>query len=87
MSISQAELRTRLSRVNESMQREELDALVVFSDGYRSGHGAYLTTYKPINFIEEPIFGLTATMLRESFDRTGTLDDHPPLIVLTQPAN
>ena len=53
MSISQDELRTRLNRLNESMQMEELDALVVFSDEYRSGHSTYLTNYKPINVIEE----------------------------------
>jgi Xaa-Pro aminopeptidase len=35
------------------MKKEGLDALVVFSDEYRSGHGTYLTGYRPLNVIEE----------------------------------
>jgi Xaa-Pro aminopeptidase len=35
------------------MLAEGLDALVVYSDEYRSGHGTYLTNYKPINVVEE----------------------------------
>ena len=32
---------------------EGLDALVIYSDEYRSGHTTYLTGYKPINVVEE----------------------------------
>ena len=35
------------------MRREGLDALVIYSDEYRSGHSTYLTNYKPINVVEE----------------------------------
>ncbi len=35
------------------MKDEGLDALVIYSDEYRSGHTTYLTGYKPINVIEE----------------------------------
>ena len=35
------------------MYREGLDALLIYSDEYRSGHSTYLTNYKPINVVEE----------------------------------
>lgn len=35
------------------MKDQGLDALVIYSDEYRSGHTTYLTGYKPINVIEE----------------------------------
>jgi Xaa-Pro aminopeptidase len=48
-----AEYETRSARLRQKMKQEGLDALIVFSDEYRSGHGTYLTGYKPINVIEE----------------------------------
>ena len=53
MSISPKEYASRTDRLREKMKAEGLDALIVFSDEYRSGHGTYLTGYKPINVIEE----------------------------------
>ena len=53
MPISRAEYSGRNDRLRQKMQEEGLDALIVFSDEYRSGHGTYLTGYKPINVIEE----------------------------------
>ena len=53
MSISREEYESRSERLRERMHQEGLDALIVFSDEYRSGHGTYLTGYKPINVIEE----------------------------------
>ena len=53
MTISREELEARTGRLRHSMQAEGLDALVIYSDEYRSGHGTYLTNYKPINVIEE----------------------------------
>ena len=35
------------------MKSEGFDALVIYSDEYRSGHSTYVTNYKPINVIEE----------------------------------
>ena len=35
------------------MHLRGLDALVIYSDEYRSGHSTYLTNYRPINVIEE----------------------------------
>ena len=35
------------------MKSEGYDALVIFSDEYRTGHSSYITNYKPINVIEE----------------------------------
>ena len=51
--IAQNEYETRSSRLRQKMKDEGFDALIVFSDEYRSGHGTYLTGYKPINVIEE----------------------------------
>jgi Xaa-Pro aminopeptidase len=51
--IQTAEYETRSARLREKMKEEGLDALIVFSDEYRSGHGTYLTGYKPINVVEE----------------------------------
>lgn len=51
--IQQAEYETRSTRLRQKMKDEGFDALIVFSDEYRSGHGTYLTGYKPINVIEE----------------------------------
>src|SRR6266536_1677856 len=53
MTISRAEFESRTERLRKKMRDEKLDALIVFSDEYRSGHGTYLTGYKPINVIEE----------------------------------
>ena len=47
------EYESRSERLRQRMRQEGLDALIVFSDEYRSGHGTYLTGYKPINVIEE----------------------------------
>lgn len=35
------------------MRAEGYDALIIYSDEYRSGHSSYVTNYKPINVIEE----------------------------------
>jgi Xaa-Pro aminopeptidase len=35
------------------MHAEGFDALIIYSDEYRSGHSTYLTNYRPINVIEE----------------------------------
>ncbi len=35
------------------MRSDGYDALVIYSDEYRSGHSTYVTNYKPINVIEE----------------------------------
>ena len=51
--INHSEYESRSQRLREKMKREDLDALIVFSDEYRSGHGTYLTGYKPINVVEE----------------------------------
>jgi Xaa-Pro aminopeptidase len=53
MFITREEYETRNDRLRQKMREEGLDALIVFSDEYRSGHGTYLTGYKPINVIEE----------------------------------
>lgn len=53
MSISSAEYASRNDRLRQKMRAEGFDALIVFSDEYRSGHGTYLTGYKPINVVEE----------------------------------
>ncbi len=51
--IQPAEYEGRSTRLRAKMKQEGLDALIVFSDEYRSGHGTYLTGYKPINVVEE----------------------------------
>lgn len=53
MSITREELTDRVERLRRSMVEEQLDALVIYSDEYRSGHATYLTSYKPINVVEE----------------------------------
>ena len=53
MSIPRREYEERSERLRRAMRDEGLDALIVFSDEYRSGHGTYLTGYKPINVVEE----------------------------------
>lgn len=53
MKITRAEYESRLNTLRARMKKEGLDALVVFSDEYRSGHGTYLTGYRPLNVIEE----------------------------------
>lgn len=52
-SISPAEYESRSTRLRTKMEEAGLDGLIVFSDEYRSGHGTYLTGYKPINVVEE----------------------------------
>lgn len=51
--IQPVEYESRSARLRQKMKQEGLDALIVFSDEYRSGHGTYLTGYKPINVVEE----------------------------------
>lgn len=53
MSIARQELMERTARLRRKMKDQGLDALVIYSDEYRSGHTTYLTGYKPINVIEE----------------------------------
>lgn len=53
MEITTEELQTRTERLRSRMKREGYDALIIYSDEYRSGHSTYVTNYKPINVIEE----------------------------------
>jgi Xaa-Pro aminopeptidase len=53
MTIARAEFEDRTYRLRGKMKDAGLDAMVVFSDEYRSGHSTYLTGYKPLNQIEE----------------------------------
>ncbi|MEX0502661.1 M24 family metallopeptidase [Alphaproteobacteria bacterium LSUCC0719] len=53
MSISVEELRQRVESLRYRMSEEGFDALIIYSDEYRSGHSSYITNYKPINVIEE----------------------------------
>jgi Xaa-Pro aminopeptidase len=68
--ISPSEFASRDERLRKKMKQAGLDALIVFSDEYRSGHGTYLTGYKPINVIEE------------SPQVVLYVEDRPPTIVL-----
>ena len=53
MPISHNELQTRVDKLRSRMKSEGYDALIIYSDEYRSGHSTYVTDYKPINVIEE----------------------------------
>lgn len=53
MGIEQIELKGRTERLRRRMREEGYDALLIYSDEYRSGHSTYVTNYKPINVIEE----------------------------------
>ena len=53
MEITREELTQRVTRLRERIRSEGYDALVVYSDEYRSGHSSYITNYKPLNVIEE----------------------------------
>ncbi len=53
MTIARSEYESRLNTLRARMKKEGLDALIIFSDEYRSGHGTYLTGYRPLNVIEE----------------------------------
>ena len=53
LEISRRELEQRTENLRRRMASEGLDALVIYSDEYRSGHSTYVTNYKPINVIEE----------------------------------
>ena len=53
MKITVAELKQRTENLRRRMRSEGYDALVVYSDEYRTGHASYITNYKPINVIEE----------------------------------
>lgn len=53
MGISIEELRQRTENLRRRMKSEGYDALIIYSDEYRSGHSTYVTNYKPINVIEE----------------------------------
>ena len=53
MEISREELEQRTENLRRRMRSEGFDALVIYSDEYRSGHSSYITNYKPINVIEE----------------------------------
>ncbi|MEZ5824327.1 MAG: Xaa-Pro peptidase family protein [Geminicoccaceae bacterium] len=46
-------MKARTEKLRSRMKSEGLDALVIYSDEYRSGHSTYVTNYKPINVIEE----------------------------------
>jgi Xaa-Pro dipeptidase len=53
MGIATEELRQRTENLRRRMTAEGYDALIIYSDEYRSGHSTYVTNYKPINVIEE----------------------------------
>lgn len=53
MEISLEELKQRTENLRQRMKSEGFDALVIYSDEYRTGHASYVTNYKPINVIEE----------------------------------
>ncbi|MEM8813129.1 MAG: M24 family metallopeptidase, partial [Pseudomonadota bacterium] len=53
MEISTEELKQRTENLRSRMVAEGYDALIIYSDEYRSGHSSYVTNYKPINVIEE----------------------------------
>lgn len=53
MEITREELEKRTENLRARMKSERFDALVIYSDEYRSGHSSYITNYKPINVIEE----------------------------------
>ena len=53
MKITNEELKQRTENLRRRMKSEGCDALVIYSDEYRSGHSSYITNYKPINVIEE----------------------------------
>jgi Xaa-Pro aminopeptidase len=53
MNIEKQELDQRLNLMRQKMFAESFDALIIFSDEYRSGNSTYFTNYKPINVIEE----------------------------------
>ena len=49
MQIEREELVERTERMREQMNVHGFDALIIYSDEYRSGNGTYFTNYKPIN--------------------------------------
>ena len=53
MEISHEELKRRTESLRRRMKSEGYDALVIYSDEYRSGHSSYITNYRPLNVIEE----------------------------------
>ncbi len=53
MEISHEELKQRTESLRRRMKSEGYDALVIYSDEYRSGHSSYITNYRPLNVIEE----------------------------------
>lgn len=53
MEVTTEELKARTENLRQKMKDEGYDALIVYSDEYRSGHSTYITNYKPINVIEE----------------------------------
>jgi len=53
MAINKSELSSRLERIRQQMHKKSFDALIIYSDEYRSGNTTYFTDYKPINVIEE----------------------------------
>ena len=53
MGIAREEFEERIRRLRVAMVSRGLDAVVAYSDEYRTGNTTYLTNYKPINVIEE----------------------------------
>jgi len=53
LEITTDELKTRTENLRRRMKSEGYEALVIYSDEYRTGHSSYVTNYKPINVIEE----------------------------------
>lgn len=53
MGIQRDEFEARITRTRAAMAARGLDAVVAYSDEYRTGNTTYFTNYKPINVIEE----------------------------------
>ena len=43
MAINELELSDRLARIREKMHEENFNALIIYSDEYRSGNTTYFT--------------------------------------------
>ena len=53
MKIELIEFQKRTENLRNKMFQNDLEALIIYSDEYRSGNSTYLTGYKPIIVIEE----------------------------------
>jgi Xaa-Pro aminopeptidase len=53
VGIERDEFQGRIQRMRTAMAARGLDAVIAYSDEYRTGNTTYFTNYKPINVIEE----------------------------------